>query len=380
MTPVIRIGHHRRYTANHTWRLAAFGQKLFIKANPAIAEARRETAGHRALRGHYPVPALYAHGRVGRWYVHLYRREPGVGPGRGLLLDLITTAEHTGTYDELDAAAADILGHYRRVIAATARRRPPEEVVQKLFADRAAPGGRLDIYYRTGRPFLAAPDGVPLTIADVAGTTLLFNGVEHRLDLPAVLDSLRSTFAQPRPVWAAVTQGDPTGFNLGWTRGTGPAWFDYDTAGACALAGEFAVFLVDLLLHGARLTPATNPAAYRDHPAALLTQPSAGAIVHRAGPGLLEADLHHQASPARRRLAATHLRDLVYPVADDLGIDDVAGWLRPYLLMRLLGVYHPADLPLPDAVVLLAAITHVTHPDLELEDLLDLTAPVEATP
>jgi hypothetical protein len=380
VTPVIRLGHHRRYTANHTWHLDVFGQQLFVKANPAIDEARRETAGHRALREHYPVPALYAHGRAGRWYLHLYRRAPGVGPGRGLLLDLITAAEHIGAHEELDAAAADILDHYRRVIAATARRRPPGEVVQKLFADRAGPGGRLDSYYRTGQPFLVAPDGVPLQVADLAHTSLLFNRVEHRLDLAAMLDALRIGFAQPGPVWAAVTQGDPTAFNLGWTRATGPFWFDYDTAGVCALAGEFAVFLVDLLLHGARLTPTMNPAAYRDHPAALVTSPAGtGASVHRVRPGLLEAEVHHQASPARRRLAATYLRDLVHPVAADLGIDDVAAWLRPHLLMRLLGVYHPADLTLPDAVVLLAAITQVIDPDLELENLLDLTAPVEAT-
>ncbi|MDQ2707345.1 MAG: hypothetical protein M3Z25_06790 [Actinomycetota bacterium] len=102
--------------------------------------------------------------------------------------------------------------------------------------------------------------------------------------------------------------------------------------------------------------------------------------LHQVRPGLIEADIHHRASPARQRLAATYLRDLVVPVAADLGVDDVAGWLRLYLLMRLLGVYRPTDLAPADAVLLLAAITHVQNPHLELATLLDLTAPVQATP
>ena len=378
---LVRIGHHRRYTANHTWHVDVLGRELFLKANPSISEARAETAGHRALVGHYPVPKLYAHGRAGRWYIHLYRRQPGVTHGRGLWLDLITAGEHTGRHDELDTATADILGYYRRVIAATARRRPPAMLVRKLFEDRARPGGRLDAYYRTGRPWLTGPDDVPLTIGDLADTTLLFNGVEHHLDLSAVLDQLRGRFTDEPAVWSALTQGDPTAFNIGWSPAEGPFWFDYDTAGYNALAGEFAVALVDLLLHGARFTPAMNTNAYRDRPAALAVTPSKpGATLHQIRPRtVVEADIHHRASATRRRLAATYIRDLVAPVAVDLGINDVAGWLRPYLLMRLLGVYHPSDLAPADAVVLLAAITHVQSPNLVLDTLLDLTTPKGAS-
>ncbi|MGH8966203.1 MAG: hypothetical protein ACRDXB_12865, partial [Actinomycetes bacterium] len=68
----IRIGHHRRYTANHTWHVDICRRQFFLKANPTIDEARREIAGHRALARFYPVPALRAHGRAGRWYLHLY--------------------------------------------------------------------------------------------------------------------------------------------------------------------------------------------------------------------------------------------------------------------------------------------------------------------
>ncbi|MGH8964997.1 MAG: hypothetical protein ACRDXB_06670, partial [Actinomycetes bacterium] len=307
------------------------------------------------------------------WYLHLYQRATGVGPGRGLLLDLISSAEHTGRHDELDTAAGDILGHYRRVITTTARRRRSGDLVQKLYGDRTAPGGRLDTYYQADRRWLIGPDGVLVTVGDLAGTSLRFNGIRHRLDLPAVLGALRDRFAAGSAVWSAVTQGDPTAFNLAWTPQDGPIWFDYDTAGRNAIAGEFAVALVDLLLHGARFTPATNPDAYRDHPAALSAAPAGpGATLHQVRPGMIDADVHHRPSTARRRLATTYLEALVTPVAAELGVEDVAGWLRPYLLARLLGVYQPADLVPADAVVLLAAITHVQSPHLELETLLDL--------
>ncbi|RJQ66253.1 hypothetical protein D5S17_36120 [Pseudonocardiaceae bacterium YIM PH 21723] len=377
---LVRIGHHRRATANHTWHVDICGHPLFLKANPTIGEARRETAGYRAIAGHYPVPALHAHGRAGRWYLHLYRRAPGVGTDRGLLLDVIAAAESTGVYDELDTAAADLIGHYRRVISATARRRQPEQLVQKLFGERIAPGGRLDTYYRPGRPWIGGHGGHRLLAGDLPRTTLLFNGVRHRVDLPALLTELRTWVGSQRAVWSAVTQGDPTAANLGWSMRERATWFDYDTGGFNALAGEFAVALVDLLLHGARFTPAINPGAYRDHPSALATAPAApGATLHHRRAGLIEADIHHQPSPARRRLATTYLRALVAPVADELGITDIAGWLRPYLLTRLLGVYHPGDLSPADAVVLLAAITQVQNRNLDLATLFDLTTPVEAT-
>ena len=378
-----RIHHHRRYTANHTWYLDAAGRHLFVKANPNRTEARRETLGHRRLCGRYPIPDLYVHGPLGRWYLHVYRRQPGVGTDQGMLLDLLAAADHAGpgstAWKALQAAATALIGHYRQVIATTAAPVEPSRLETKLFADRAAPGGRLDTYYRSTRlAWMISPLGAELTIRDIPNTTLVINGDASRLDLPGALDQLRAHFTRsPQRVWAALTQGDPTGFNLGWTSEAGPFWFDYDTAGTNALAGEFAVFLVDVLLHGARLTPSTNPAAYLDHPAALADHTVGdGVQLRRVEPGLVELDMHYQPSLARRWLATTYLHELVSPTAAQADIRDVARWLRPWLLMRLLAVYHPADLHYIDALLLLATIIRVLNPDLDvpMTELFTVTA------
>jgi hypothetical protein len=98
---------------------------------------------------------------------------------------------------------------------------------------------------------------------------LTVNGTDHTADFSAVIAWCRESLAPARPVWAAVAQSDPTDLNIGWSPASGPVWFDYDTAGLNALPGEFACFLLYQRLHGAWLTPKYNPAAFRDHPAAL---------------------------------------------------------------------------------------------------------------
>jgi hypothetical protein len=42
------------------------------------------------------------------------------------------------------------------------------------------------------------------------------------------------------------------------------------------------------------------------------------------------------------------------PVAETVGVRDLSAWLRPYLLMRLLGVYNVTTLEPDDAALTLA--------------------------
>lgn len=381
--PWPRIGRHRRYTANHTWWLDIAGKSVFLKANPHPIEARQELVGHRLLTGVYPIPRLLGAARLGRWSLHAYERVPGLDVDCGLLLDLLATADHpapsttgegaglkghtgSGPAAILAAAAGDILDRYRTAIGATLYRASAARVVGKLFADRAAPGGRLDQYYRAGRPLLTLA-GQPQLVDQPL--TLVVNDRPHRIDLAAVLDEVRAWFRRDRQVWAATTQGDPTVFNLAWIPQAGPVWMDFDTAGLNALAGEFAVLLTDLLLHSALLTPVLAPASYRDHPTALAVHRPADVTVLHARPGLIEATLAYRPPPGRRQLAGQVLDDLVVPLARQLGEPDLLAWLRPYLLMRLLAVFPPADLPIDGVLVLLATLARLTadQPDTVLD-------------
>lgn len=375
MRPALKITAHRRYTRNHTWHIDVAGRALFVKASPDPAEARAERVGHARINGYYPVPALRAALRAGPWTLIAYDRWPPSGHAGSLLLDEITRADASGDTSRLDACLDDMLTRYRDVIGSTLQQARNAETVTKLYGDRAAPGGRLDAYYLSGRPWQLADDTPPLCPSELPALRVAVNGREHAIDLGAVTAWLRGCLASERHVWAALTQGDPTDLNIGWSPSSGPVWFDYDTAGLNALPGEFACFLLYQRLHGAWLTPHYNPAAFRDHPQSLAppskTPPKLSVTV---APPVLQIDYRHEPSPARKHVIRRYLNEIVYPAAARLGIRDLIRWLRPYLVMRLLTVYDLATLEPGDAALSLALLAQALAPATSVEGLLSLTA------
>lgn len=372
---MLRITHHRRFTANHTWHIDCAGKRFFVKANPHPGEARIEQTGHARLRPFYPVPRLHGARRIGGWSVLVYDRWPHLGPDHGLLLDEIAHADHTGDTGRLDACLAAVFAHYRQVITHSLRYTTNSETIGKLYSERAAPNGRLDRYYKANAPWpILSGDGRKLRPLDLTATQLTVNSREHALDFAHMLTWLRMHFARRNPVWAAVTQGDPTDVNIGWSPQGGPVWFDYDTGGLNAIPGEIACFLLYQRLHGAWLTPRYNSTAFRDHPTALAPSSSAEPVVHIEYDGAsLVIDYEHVPSPARQHVLRRYLSEIAYPLTSHLGINDLIGWLRPYLVMRLLAVYHLGDLEPRDTALSLALLTEALDPSKTLTNFLALT-------
>jgi len=373
MTGMPRIGTHRRFTANHTWHVDWAGRQYFVKANPHSGEARGEREGHGRLRGLYSVPERRGDWRLGRWTVLAYDRWPHLGPDRGLLLDEITNADLTQDTSRLDACLDDVFRQYQGVLSRTLRLVTAAETIGKLYGHRAAAGGRLDQYYQADAPWPLPIGTTTVRPSDLAALRLVVAGKEHSLDFADLVARLRAHFTALEPVWAAVTQGDPTDINIGWSPAGGPVWFDYDTAGLNALPGEFACFLLYQRLHGAWLVPRYNRGAFRDHPRALgpasLTEPVVQAW--RDGSSLV-IDYRHDPSPARRHVLCRYLDDLVQPAADLLGIDDLLAWLRPYLAMRLLAVYNLTRLKAHDTALSLALLVQTLDRTATLPELLAL--------
>jgi len=370
---MIRIWHHRRFTANHTWYVNWAGRELFVKANPNHNEAMAECAGHARLRAHYPVPTLHRATRIPRWTVIVYDRCNHLGPDSGLLLDEITHADRACDNRRLDDCLTDVLSHYLSVITGTLRPATLADTISKLYGDRAAAGGRLDHYYRANAPWRLAIDGRALHPSDLAALRLVVNGHEHSLDFTGLITWLRGQFTPDSPVWAAVTQGDPTDVNIGWSPTAGPIWFDYDTGGLNALPGEFACFLLYQRFHGAWLTGAYNSAAFRDHPAALTPASLREPVVSvDHDPTTLLINYRHTPSPARQHVLRRYLDEIVYPIAEHVGISDPMEWLRPYLVMRLLAVYNPALLQPRDTALTLALLTEALDPSVTLTQFLTL--------
>jgi hypothetical protein len=371
---MLRITNHRRFTANHTWHVDWAGHPLFVKANPHHDEAQAECAGHARLRAFYPVPELRAARRVARWTVLVYDRWPHLGQDSGLLLDEITHADLAHDTRHLDNCLTAVFSHYQQVISRTLRRATNDETISKLYGERAAADGRLDQYYRPNTPWPITTTTGQVRPSDLAELRLIVNGREHAVDFADLMIRLRVHFARHSPVWAALTQGDPTDVNIGWSPAAGPVWFDYDTGGLNALPGEFACFLLYQRLHGAWLTPHYNRTAFRDHPAALAPASLAEPVVHVENCGsALAIDYRHAPSPARQHVLRRYLDEVVRPNAHQLGIGDLMDWLRPYLVMRLLAVYHLADLEPRDAALSLALLAQVLDPATALTDFLALT-------
>jgi hypothetical protein len=375
MIIVMRITNHRRFTANHTWHVDRAGLALFVKANPHQEEAHAECAGHAHLREFYPVPRLRGARRGSRWTVLVYDRWPYLARDSGLLLDEITHADLTDDRRSLDACLADVFSQYQRVIARTLRPVSNRDTIRKLYGDRAATNGRLDRYYRHNEPWPIGNGTERVRPSDLAALRLVVNGREHAVDFFSLMIRLQAHFDQHGPVWAAITQGDPTDVNIGWSPAGGPVWFDYDAGGLNAIAGEIACFLLYQRLHGAWLTPRYNTAAFRDHPSALASAVLAEPVVRvEHDRSCLVINYLHRPSRARRHVLRRYLDEIVRPIACSLDIDDLMAWLRPYLVMRLLAVYYLADLEQRDAALSLALLAQVLDPATELPDFLALTS------
>jgi hypothetical protein len=327
---------------------------------PNHREAQAEERGWNALRGHYPIPRLYARLRLPGATFLVYERW-GSPTKPKIFLDLINQGDIRVITDYLSVLTAT----YRAAMLSSARPVARSALVGKLYQDRAAPGGRLDDYY-AGRTFTVG--GIP--VGELAEYTLVVNGRTRRLDWHATLAWLREWARDPAPQWSAITQGDPTDVNLAVPF----APFDYDTAGRNAVCGEFANFCWYTGFLGGYLVPQLNPAAFETSPETFERVPSNAPKVFAVTADLdarrLTADLVWR--PSKARLAANQIywSDLVAPVWTQLAADeDINRALRPYLALRILGVYNVADLEPMDTLALLVCLTECLSDDFDAHRL-----------
>jgi hypothetical protein len=355
---MIRIGRPRRFTRNLIVPVDLPGKRLLVKYNRDLDEARQERRGHDALRSRYRVPALHASMRVPGGYVMVYERLAG-GRDNGLLVDLLSA---DGVGEELRLYLDRLTDAYRKNILATAVLENPVHVVRKLYWDRAAPGGRLDSYYAEAELSLSVA-GAEILFDDLGAWTLTVNGLDTRLDWQATLKDLRAHFENAGPVWAALTQGDPTDVNLAVPL----AWFDYDTAGMNCVLGEFANFLTYVATLGGWLVPTYNPAAFADHPAVVDRRPDNTPVVTTQSIEATRRSLHiayeSPLSAPRKAAVTAYWHRLVLPVAARLWPgQDLATLLRPYVAMRLLAVYDLGDLTPTDRLLVLVRLVEALSP------------------
>lgn len=361
-----RIGAPLKFTRNRLYPIDTPRRRLIAKCTPDHDEAHAEVRGHRLLSDWYPVPALHHRARLLGHTVLVYERLP-VGTDRGLLLDLLNTPA-TADYVPLDAYMRELTSTYLRVFTETAELSPPSAVVGKLYRDRALPGGRLDHYYADhDLPLTGAEDGPRLS--DLARTGLYVNGSHYQLDWPGTLRWLRTAFDSP--VWSTISQGDPTDVNLAAPL----VWLDYDTAGRNAIAGEIANFSFYMTALGGWLAPILNPEAFTQHPATFDRVPAnTPCISTHLQAGTVHVHFTDRLTLARRRALSHYWERLVRPLtARYFPGHALSDALRPYLAMRIIGVFNLAELTPDQRLYLLAKLALCMAPDFSPSRFFNLT-------
>ena len=358
---LLTVGEVRRFTRNTVREVDVLHCPLLIKRMPNHHEARAEHHGWRVLREHYPVPRLHARLRLPGASFLVYERW-GNPTGPRTFLDIL----NGGDPAVIDAYMLTLTETYRDVMLRTAHLAHPRTLVGKLYHDRAAPSGRLDTYYADRSFEIAGID-----VQELADYTLIINGRERRIDWDATLSWLSTWALDPAPQWSAITQGDPTDVNLAAPL----ALFDYDTAGRNAVCGEFANFCWYTGFLGGYIVPRANPAAFTAAPTTFdllpLNAPAAHAVTDDRAARRLAIDLVWRPAPARQAANRLYWDNLVAPawkqLAGDEKIDDA---LRPYLALRILGVFNLADLEPLDRLALFTCLAECLADDFDAERLL----------
>jgi hypothetical protein len=357
-TALLTVGKARHFTRNTVRDVDVLRRPLLVKRMRNHREARAENHGWRVLRDLYPVPRLYTHLRLPGSTFLVYERW-GNPTGPKTFLDLLNNGDHAA----IDAYMHVVTRTYRDVMLRTAHLADPRTLVGKLYYDRAAPGGRLDTYY-AGRAFEVA--GISVQV--LAGYTLVINGRERRINWDATLSWLSTWASDPTPQWSAITQGDPTDVNLAVPF----ALFDYDTAGHNAVCGEFANFCWYTGFLGGYIVPQANPAAFAASPDTFdslpLNSPIAQAVNEDKAARRLTVDLVWRPAPARQAANRLYWANLVAPIWKQLAGDEkISDALRPYLALRILGVFNLADLEPLDRLALFACLTECLAEDFDAE-------------
>jgi hypothetical protein len=207
-----------------------------------------------------------------------------------------------------------------------------EETIGILYRDRIGSGGRIERYF--GRLL----EGMPLT--ENASVSLVVNGTIQVFHPFEMLVEARETFFGFN--WAAPSHGDITDTNICVDASGNIWWIDPDTAGVVAIAGEFACILVNLWAHGCWLTPAYSPDRYKERPHVL------SSVERNQAKGSVRIDGNNVVVTIERRISKPRnaairmiVNELVTPWTEKLSIQDQVGWLRPWLVARLIGVFNP---------------------------------------
>ena len=336
-------------------------------------QARREVAGWQAVAGLLPVPCLRGVREVQDGCEVVYEDVMASGRCCRLLADSINAADRqVGQATVVRSLVNRVCDSLLAAFGATGAVSRLEDCVPDLHMARLTPGRRLDRWYI--RPPLPAwvIDGQRFNLGDLASRALVAGGHTLGAMWPPAFTEQRSALAGHTRWITAITQGDVTEPNI-----TEPlCWLDFEHAGRNVLAGDVANFLWYLLAMGGWLVPAYQASVYERTlctPVPPLVTPTVNHL--RVTTRRVEIDYTWHVGTGRRTALTTLLQrtggDLGMAVAAD---GDLTGRLRPFLILRILGVIPLGQMSGPHAALCLAKLAELSSPDLTLPDWCEAVA------
>jgi hypothetical protein len=341
------------------------------------ARARAEVRGWQAVSSYLTVPLLLGHERLGDAEVVSYEHVFSSGRCQLLLGDLIGLADR-GAVDvsQVEAMIDGICQSLCTAADRTGALMPLAGCVPALYSDRIRPGGRLDQWYLPARQTPGTAYGPPQAcLRHLRGWRLHANGTARDLDLAAIIRNAREALDPARLWQTAITQGDPTEPNIAVPL----CWLDFEHAGRSVLAGDAANLLWYLLGMGGWLVPRYQPDTYA-RTLRLALPPVTSPALTRADISAERrcADISYTWHVGRGRAAALNrlLAWLDGGLGDAIGesAGRLATLLRPFLVLRILGVIPVASMTRRDCLLGLAKLTEACDPEVTLRQFAQIAA------
>lgn len=210
---------------------------LFLKMKP-LKKGLLEIENYRKVKRIYPTPELLYSIKSSKYCILLYDYEQSVDDTGGLLLDYLY-------HDKLNKKKLNAILDFYRISLKNKKDYFHIYPSEKYFKNR--------INKRIENGFLKDKRIKPFLKMNIS-----VNGVRYQKNTKQIISDTVNYFKKRNRELCFLTQGDPLTINIG----TKPVFFDFDTSGFNALAGEVAIFIWAVFLAEVYYYPKYNPKSY----------------------------------------------------------------------------------------------------------------------
>lgn len=326
---MIVLHDFKKHNKNRTLRLKLGDRNYFVKFCFYKDEFRNEIIGYNKIKNIYKLPRRFYYAK----FIIIYEYWGSTLKNHGLFCDLISNGDEKEVSTFMNIMTTILLDNFN----ATAKEVYSNSTVPKLYQDRCKNGDRLDLYYSKNSNLKIFSKAYISSNININ-----INNKKILISLDKIVSDLKSYFSNNFKTISVISQGDPTELNIG-----NPfTFFDYDTAGRNDIWGEFSNFLWSTFFLSAYIVPLYNPLAYKKHESSLIIKDNLSVQYKELDNFVVSYSLNKN----RQQIIGMYIKNVVLPFCQKNNIASIEQKIRPYLLMRIIGVYNIFELD--DKIVL----------------------------